>query len=203
MKVGWDSYGLLMGSSRTVKTLTVLLIAMTFGAIGLMILETEPVRPTAPVLEVLAPPPAGAGKVVYETRAPLRVGAWQSLVIHAAPKPTARLAEGCHFQIRPLPAGGCDVLATDHWQKQRPGRHIGGPWRDNSIGICLIGGFSRRRPAREQMASLIDLTHTLQEACGIPAERVYLHSDLVARSASPGAAFPAAEFSASLLRPAR
>jgi hypothetical protein len=188
-----------MGGSRTVRKLTFLLIAMTFGVLALMLLETEPVHPNAQPLAVLAPPPAGAGKVVYETRVPLQAVKWRYMVVHAAPTSSARPAASCHFIVD---AEG-DIQATAHWIGQRDAAHVGGFWREHSIGVCLVGDFSRHRPAAGQFARLVELVNTLQEVCRIPAGRVYLHSDLVAYSGSPGAAFPAEEFSARLLRPRR
>ena len=190
-----------MGGSRTVKTLTALLSAMTFGALVLMVLETEPIRPTAQPLAVLSPPPAGTAQVVYDTTVPLQAIQWRYVVVHAAARPTDAIARKCHFLVAGDGQGGWAVTATDHWLHQRDGGHVGGFWRGNSVGICLLGDFSRRRPTDGQFALLIDLVNTLQEICRVSADRIYLHSDLVARSSSPGAAFPAAEFSARLLRP--
>lgn len=178
-------------------------MAMTVGAIALMVLETEPVRPTAHPLEVVGPPPAGAGKVVYDTRVPLQAILWRNVVIHASPARSDRLARGCHFVIDPASSGDARIAATEYWRSQRAGTHIGRPWQDSSIGICLIGDFSRRPPTRRQFDALVELVHLLQGTCNISADHVYLHSDLVARSASPGPAFPAEELSARLLRPTR
>jgi len=188
-----------MGGSRTVKTLTALLVAMTLGALALMVLETDPIRPTAPPLAVLTPSPSGAARIIQETRVPLQAIKWRYVVVHASRSPMSETARKCHFLVEADGEDAWKITATDPWLDQREGGHIGGFWRDSSIGICLIGDFSRRRPVQGQFASLIDLVNALQEACRISADRVYLHSDLVARSSSPGAAFPAAEFSARLL----
>lgn len=190
-----------MAGSRTVKTLTALLVAMTLGSLALMILETEPLRPTAQPLAVLSPPPAGAAEVIYETQVPFQAVQWRYVVIHASLDPAGEVARGCHFVIAAEQDGKWKVSAGPHWLHQREGRHIGGYWRDSSIGVCLIGEFSRRPPAAGQLDCLVDLVNTLQEVCGIAADRVYLHRDLDARSVSPGRAFPAAELSARLLRP--
>jgi len=192
-----------MGGSRTVKTLTALLVAMTLGALALMVLETEPVRPTAEPLTVFRPPPAGAARVIHDTRVPLQAIQWRYMVVHASLLPSGEAAKKCHFLVEADGEDAWKVTATDHWLDQRAGGHIGGFWQDSSIGICLIGDFSRRRPAPGQFASLIDLVNALQKECRISADRVYLHSDLVARSSLPGAAFPAAEFSDQLLGPQR
>lgn len=192
-----------MGGSRTVKTLALLLVAMTFGVLALIVLETDPVRPTVQPLAVLSPPPGQTGKVIYETRVPIQAIKWRYLVVHAAPTRTEPPARNCHFLLDIGPDGTWQASAMDAWMDQRESSHIGGFWRDHSIGICLIGDFSRRPPPAGQFDNLVALVNTLQEVCRIPADRVYLHSDLVAYSGSPGAAFPATSFSAKLLRPQR
>ncbi|HUT01245.1 MAG TPA: peptidoglycan recognition family protein [Phycisphaerae bacterium] len=192
-----------MGGSRTVKTLMALLAAMTLGALALMVLETEPIRPTAQPLVVLSPRPVGAARVIFGTRVPVQAVQWRYIVVHASSGRRSRPARRCHFLVEGGAEGTWRVTATDAWLDQRAGGHIGGFWRDSSIGICVIGDFSRRRPERGQFASLVDLVNTLQEVCKISADRIYLHSDLVAGSSSPGAAFPAEEFSARLLHSQR
>ena len=59
-----------MFGSRTIKTLTALLVSMTLGALALMVLETAPAEPAAQHLAaVTGGPPAGqAGRAVGETR---------------------------------------------------------------------------------------------------------------------------------------
>jgi len=192
-----------MGGSRTVKTLMALLVAMTLGSLALRVLDTDPVRPTAQPLTVLTPSPSSAARILRQTRVPLQAIQWRYVVVHASPLRTSGVASRCHFLVEADGEGGWKVTAADPWLDQRAGGHIGGIWRDSSIGICLIGDFSRRGPPRGQFACLMDLVNALQEACRISADRVYLHSDLVARSTSPGAAFPAGEFSARLLVPPR
>ncbi len=197
----FNLFGRHMASSRTVKTLGALLIAMTLGALALMVLETEPIRPLAQPLAVVQPLPAGVGHLVYETTSELRPARWQHVVVHASPRADTPLARGCHFLV--TADGGGRVVATDLWRSQRPGGHIGGYWRKAGIGVCLIGDFSRRGPAGEQFESAVDLVNTLQETCRIPADRVYLQQDIVPGSGNPGRAFPARRFSARLLRPQR
>lgn len=186
-----------------VRTLVSLFAAMIVGTLVLMVLETEPIRPTASPMWVLQPPPAGAAQIVYDTQSPLHVEKWRHLVVHAAPQPSSPLAQACHFLLAADADGEWQITATDHWLAQRAGGHIGDVWRDSSIGVCLIGDFSRRGPEARQLTALVDLVNTLQEVCRITADRVYLYSDLAPHSSSPGAAFPAGQFSARLLRPTR
>lgn len=191
-----------MGGSRTIKTLGFLFLAMSVGTLLLFALQTEPVRLGAQPLAVLAPPPTTATGVIYDTRVPIQHIKWRYMVVHSAKALSDRTARGCHFTISATDDGNWQVRATDAWLAQDSGWHIGGLWRDNSIGICVIGDFARSRPSERQFGLLVELTNSLQELCNIPADRVYLHSDLVARSASPGAAFPADRFSKQLLQQA-
>lgn len=189
-----------MGGSRTVKTLTALFVSMTAGALILMLMETPPIRATAQPLTVLAPPPAGAAQTVYETASPIARGKWSYVVVHAAPNSENPVATGCHFVIDRAPDGRWQVYASDAWRNQKPGRHIGGSWQAGSIGVCIIGDFSAEGPQSAEFDSLVELVNALQDICRIPADRVYLMSDLDARSTSPGRFFPAAKFSGKLLK---
>jgi len=189
-----------MGGSRTVKTLTALFVSMTLGALVLMLMETPPISATAQPLTVLAPPPAGAARTVHETASPIARGQWSAVVVHAAPSLADPVAQGCHFVIDRGPDGAWQVHASDAWRAQQAGRHVAGPWQERSIGVCLIGDFSTERPGAAQFDSLVELVNALQEICLIPADKVYLVSDLDARSTSPGRFFPAAKFSARLLK---
>jgi len=192
-----------MGRSTTVKTLTALFVSMTFGALALMLMETEPISATVQSLSSVAPPPAGAAEAVYETVGPIRQDKWTYVVVHSAPKRTSPTALACHFIVDRSETGAWRVTATDNWRNQRDGEHIGGYWQPRSIGVCIVGDFSRRQPTKEQFNCLIELVNAIQEVCRIPADRVYLISDLDARSTSPGRFFPAARFSARLLRQGR
>jgi hypothetical protein len=190
-----------MGGSRTVKTLAVLFVAMTLGALALMLLEPEPVRPTPAALEVLSSPPVGAAQLISQTLAPLQSDKWRSVFVHAARDESANPARECHFVVAPDGVGGWKISPTDHWMRQEPGRHVEGVWKNNSVGVCLIGDFSRTPPKAAQFELLVQLVNALQETCRVPADHVYLLSDIDPRSPSPGAAFPAAKLSARLLRP--
>ena len=85
--------------------------------------------------------------------------------------------------------------------RQEPGQHVEGVWKNSSVGVCLIGDFSRTPPKAGQFELLVQLVNALQETCRVPADHVYLLSDIDPRSPSPGAAFPAAKLSRRLLRP--
>ena len=191
-----------MAGSRTIKTLSALVGAMTVGAVLLMALETDPIRPRPETLITLAAHRSPVGELSIEPQVPIQPVKWRHAIVHAAEWPDSRLARGCHFII----AADGSVKPTRLWQEQRDGRHISIAGRDfnaDSIGICLIGDFSSRRPSSEQFRSLVRLMRKIQQACSIPADHVYLRSDLDARSRLPGKAFPAQPFAEYLLRSIR
>ncbi len=196
------SGGKIVLGARTIKTLTALLVSMTLGAFALMVLETAPVQPEAQHLAAVGPPAGGAGQIIRQTLVPIQPIKWRNIVVHSSAAEAPDIASRCHFVV--TPEG--QITPTSLWQRQLSGHHVYVPGRDfnaDSIGICLIGDFSRNKPPRKQLAALIDLTRAFQPTFRIPADRVYLHSDLDAYSRSPGAAFPSKSFDRALYRPKR
>lgn len=188
-----------MFGSRTVKTLTALLVSMTLGAAALILLETAPVEPTAQHLAAVSAPAGNCGRVVCDTEVPIQAIKWRTIIIHGSAAEGPGLPQQCHFLI------GSDgrIAATALWRRQMSGEHVYVPGRDLnavSIGVCIMGDFSQQAPSAAQLASLADLTRSLQRTLEIPADRVYLHSDLDASSSSPGAAFPTRAFDHNLYR---
>lgn len=126
---------------------------------------------------------------------------------------------GYHFIIgngQGLPDGY--VEAGSRWHRQQPGAHVAtadaGPdavarvaargvsaedLNRRGIAICLIGNGDRRPFTDRQIHELGALVRRIQSALDIPADRVFLHSD-VAGTTSPGRFFPASSFEDSLLR---
>ena len=194
-----------MLGSRTIKSLTALLLAMTLGVLILMVMETSPVRPPAVDLAAQARPTDGVG-VVFDTDVRLQPIKWRHIVVHATGAEGPGIAARCHFIVQPTAtADGGVVFATPLWRRQTQGHHVFVPGYDynaDSVGICLMGDFARRAPAAEQMDALIALVQTVQRECGIGSDRVFLHKHLTG-SRSPGALFPDDVFSAHLLRPTR
>jgi N-acetyl-anhydromuramyl-L-alanine amidase AmpD len=92
------------------------------------------------------------------------------------------------------------IAITDRWNRQRPGVHVAGAagaWHnERSISICLVGDGDERPFSRRQIESLASLVQRLQDACGIPADRVRLAREVAGRDtvSSPGGYFPVATF---------
>jgi len=150
-----------MFGSRTIRTLTALLISMTLGAMALMVLETAPVRPHAEQLAAVGPPPGVIERLIHDTAVPIQPVKWRNMIVHGS--------DGRDFNA-------------------------------DSIGICLVGDFSSSPPSQGQFDRLVQLTRALQRTLRLSADHIYLHSELDARSHSPGDAFPARAFNSSLLR---
>ncbi|MSR33889.1 MAG: N-acetylmuramoyl-L-alanine amidase [Phycisphaerales bacterium] len=130
---------------------------------------------------------------------------------------------GYHFVIgngQGIADGSIEI--ANRWNRQEPGAHVASIAKSNSassdtklvanrrvpladelnrhaIGICLIGNGDRRPFTTNQMSELASLVRRLQKEFNIPADQVYLHSD-VAKVRSPGRFFSAAEFEAQLVQ---
>ncbi len=185
-----------MVQSRTVRVLAALLIAMALGAFALMVLETNPIGSQSNLAVLSKPGEAHNYSVVFETDVPLQPIKWRNIIVHASV--AGGVADRCHFVIRPG-AGGGDAVAigTQLWKRQAESYHVtvpGRDWNADSVGICLMGDFSRRAPSSGQYSALVQLVQTLQSYFSISTDRVYLYRDLDSRTDSPGTAFPADDF---------
>lgn len=171
----------------------------------------------APRLDGLALTPmvAAAGpqsiEAVFRTRAPLERQRWQAIVIHHSGS-LYGTPESLESQHRAMNLSGLgyhfvigngsgmedgEVNVGYRWLDQLPGAHVAGPKGDwfnrHSVGICLVGD-GRRRPFTEmQMRRLVQLVGALAEQLDIPADRIYLHSELT-QVDDPGRLFPEAAF---------
>ncbi len=197
-----------MVGSGTIKTLAVLVAALTIGTGVLIWMETDPARPTVPLsLEaVQAEGSNGAGAIVRETDVPLQYIKWANVVVHDAGRDGRGVAQGCHFLIGAAgDYGDGAIVPTRLWRWQQDGRHITVPgysYDENTIGICLLTDCRRQGPSPRQLASLLKLARGLQVTFQIPRDHVYLHADL-GESGCPGGQFPAEGFRRGLMRSAR
>lgn len=188
-----------------------LLASMTLVGAVLLILDRGPM----PKGEGFSLPPlaalSGAGGVesVLETVEPIAPGRWQAIVIHDTGTPGATPdsldAEaraiglrglGYHFVIgngNGMRDG--QIHVGQRWLAQSAGAHAAGTraewFNRNAIGICLVGNGERRPFTEVQVQRLVQLVEVLMRECRIPADRVYLHSE-IADTPSPGRFFPQA-----------
>ncbi len=149
-------------------------------------------------------------EVVLSTRKDIAKNRWKSVVIHDSGSPVGSQSSldaqaramnlkgiGYHFVIgNGNGMGDGELFVTDRWLDQRNGAHVAGNRGEDlnkqSIGICLVGDGDHQKFTSAQLTRLLQLLDTLQREMSIPAERVYMHSDVAAVS-SPGKLFPAVE----------
>lgn len=194
-------YGAFMGSSRTVKTLTVLLAAMTVGVFVLMLMETEPYQPPVSLSAMAVGSPVSA--LISDTAVPVRGAKWRSIVIHSTGAEGAQVASQCHFILSRADDGKIELQSTSLWRSQQAGEQtgrLGEDFNSGSIGVCLVGDFSASSPGSQQFNQLMELVKSLQKHFHIGFDRVYLLSDIDPLSRSPGDAFPARAFEQHLIR---
>jgi len=192
-----------MFAPRTVKTLTALFLAMTIGTLVLAMMAVDPIRPRGRHLAAVAA--AEESQLAVISRTDQTLAKWRSIVVHSSVEGAA-VAGNCHFLVDPeasirSPDALC-VRSSGHWLAQEPAAHVPGrghEWNDGSIGVCLVGDFSRQAPSDVQWQSLIKLVTDLQQQFRIPPSRVYLYRNIGGRGNSPGAAFPEKEFNDALL----
>jgi hypothetical protein len=196
-----------------------LLLSMTSVGGLLWVLQGGP----TPRLDGLSLPAAVAAagpqsiEAIFRTRSAVTPGRWQAIVIHhsGAPFGSARSIEeqhramnlqglGYHFVIgNGSGMDDGDIQVGYRWLDQQPGAHAAGPKGDwynrNAIGICMVGDGRRRAFTDQQVARLAQLVGELSGRLGIPADRVYLHSD-IAQTDDPGRFFPEAAFREQIAR---
>ena len=100
-------------------------------------------------------------------------------------------------------SGDGQIEVTVRWRKQKTGAHCktANNWaNERGIGICLVGDFTKTRPTRKQIASLIKLTRFLQKRYNIPNSRIYGHKNTPGARVTdcPGKYFPMGRFKAML-----
>ena len=216
-------------SSRTRLVWGAFAAAMTLACGVLVLGDAEGPRPVVMAAPV-ADPRSDVG--VTPREAGLDRRRWDAIVIHHSGTPAgdgasiARMQSeqgilglGYHFVIgngQGLGDGAIEV--GPRWNRQLPGAHVAARTagsdvvpvalssadhlNEHAIGICLVGNGDRRVFTDRQIRELSSLVRRLQRELGIPADRVFLHSDVAAVS-SPGIHFPAAEFEGQLLQSGR
>ncbi len=114
-----------------------------------------------------------------------------------------RMANGLayHFVIgngRGMKDG--ELFIGDRWKKQIQGGHVSSyALNQISIGICLVGDFSKTRPTTKQMETLEALVEYLMDKTHIPVSRVTTHTLIHPKhTLCPGKHFPTESFKAKL-----
>ena len=177
---------------------------MTVGAIALMLMETSPVRPPDSHFAAVAHPQDDPLDGVLESSVPFQPLKWRNIMVHAWPNAAGKVVRGSHFVVDMRDQGGAvKVQRTALWDNQADGSHVwvrGINWNETSIGICVIGDFSRMGSRPRQLDALVNLARRLQERFDIPRDNIYFAGDIGQTSTNPPKAFPARQFSSRLLR---
>lgn len=179
--------------ARTTRTLTILFISVIVGSGVLMLMETDPISVQQPSLTAMVKAAPADDKIVFETFVPVQPAKWSNIVVRTSPKGNDNIAQACHFVVD-LDSNTIQVKATELWKRQSDGYHTFAPghdWNADSIGISVAGidDISQLQKDPQKFARLLSMVRSLQHHMNIPAERVYLHSDIDQRTAEPTEAF--------------
>ncbi len=195
-----------MARSRTIKTLAVLVGAMTFGAFALLVFQPEPIKQHIKSLTATMSSSQTLESFIRDTSVPVQDMKWMNIIVHSSAS-GGDIEDNCHFVLMYDDDGEkVTIAATDRWKKQLEGNHIEVPglnYNATSIGVCMRGDYSENPPSDEMYNTLLKLVWQLQRECNISGDHVYLYSDLVRGSDSPGRRFPKRPFDLSLIRPNR
>ncbi|MDQ8186235.1 LysM peptidoglycan-binding domain-containing protein [Pelagicoccus sp. SDUM812002] len=93
-----------------------------------------------------------------------------------------------------------ELYIGDRWKKQIQGGHVSSyALNQISIGICLVGDFSKTRPTDKQMETLEALVKYLMDKTRVPVARVTTHTLIHPKHTQcPGKYFPTESFKAKL-----
>lgn len=203
--------------------------AMTLACGVLVLGDAEGPRPVL-LAGVTPEPRSDLGVLPRDAKADM--DRWDSIVIHHSGTPAGDAASiarmhdeqgiaglGYHFVIgngQGMADGWIEI--GPRWNRQLPGAHVAARpvqgdvqraglstadhLNRHAIGICLVGNGDRRPFTDHQIAELAALVRKLQQQFRIPADRVFLHSD-VAPVSSPGSHFPLAAFESQIFQTQR
>ena len=139
-------------------------------------------------------------------------GKWDYIVIHhsATPVGSPKGMDRHHREVRHMENGLAyhfvigngrgygdgTIYVGNRWRKQINGGHLASERLNaRSIGICLVGDFTRRGPSKEQMESLVALTSYLMDRCNVSKSKVQTHRQIHPNhTACPGNRFPVRSF---------
>ncbi|MBK1879223.1 LysM peptidoglycan-binding domain-containing protein [Pelagicoccus mobilis] len=93
-----------------------------------------------------------------------------------------------------------EIAIGDRWKKQIQGGHVSSYTLNQiSIGICLVGDFSKYKPTAKQLSSLEALVRDLMKTTTVPVDRVTTHTLIHPKhTLCPGKYFPTESFKAKL-----
>jgi LysM repeat protein len=99
--------------------------------------------------------------------------------------------------------GDGEIFIGNRWKQQLDGGHLAIPeLNKNSLGICLVGDFQKRRPTKREMDTLEALVRALMRRTGLGVSAVTTHRLIHPRHTEcPGKYFPLSAFLKRLKEP--
>ena len=96
-----------------------------------------------------------------------------------------------------------EIYIGRRWTEQLDGGHLAIPALNaNSLGICLVGDFSKTKPTAQQLDALEALCRGLMRKTRVTRENVTTHRLIHPKHTQcPGQYFPTAAFSKRLAQP--
>ncbi len=148
-------------------------------------------------------------------RTRVRSGRWKYIVVHhSATKDASPKGMDAYHRARGMENGLAyhfvigrggqmqdgSTYVGNRWKKQLDGGHLAkASLNARSIGICLVGDFTKQSPTSLQMRSLNGLVDYLLARCRLKPDAVKTHRQIhPGHTACPGKRFPASSFAASL-----
>lgn len=174
-----------------------------------------PVKPGTTIAIPEGPQLAKSNKATLD-RIRTKTGQWRHIVIHhsATRVGSAKGMDNYHRNERRMENGLAyhfvigngrgmkdgELYIGDRWKKQIHGGHVSSyALNQISIGICLVGDFSKNPPTAKQMATLEAIVEYLMAKTNVPVSRVTTHTLIHPNhTICPGKHFPTASFKAKL-----
>lgn len=151
--------------------------------------------------------------------APVSAGRWKNIVIHhsGTREGSGKGMDRYHREERHMENGLAyhfvignghgmrdgEIFVGRRWTDQLDGGHLAIPALNaNSLGICLVGDFSRSRPTARQLDALEALCRALMRRTRVTRENVTTHRLIHPRHTQcPGKHFPLSAFMKRLAQP--
>lgn len=139
-------------------------------------------------------------------------GKWRYIVIHhsASASGSPKGMDAYHRNVRHMENGLAyhfvigngngmtdgGLYAGNRWRGQLDGGHLASESLNaKSIGICLVGDFTKAKPSAKQMQTLHSLISYLRVRCKLPVSAVKLHRQINTKPTEcPGDSFPSKTF---------
>lgn len=163
--------------------------------------------------QVIVGPQLGAAVFNKLERTHVNRGKWRYIVIHhsATNVGNPKSMDAYHRRVRHMENGlayhfvigngrggmeNGEIYIGQRWLKQLNGGHLAKEYLNaKSIGICLVGDFTHRKPSSTQLRQLHALTVYLMQRCNIPKSRIKTHRQIhPGHTLCPGKYFPIKDF---------